>query len=329
MFKRLAAGTPSSIGHEHVNTDSANLSSQTNNVIDESDLNNSNHVSIDATVVNDLNNSNHVSIDATVVNDFFILKNDSIDNKYNNFVDRLENENLEFYYKTDTAEIPAFRIINHMQIDPRVAVSHPPPPYSSILCSPSSTKLREPSLVKRRLTPLPGVPIPKSESGWKEMNSFFHSANLFRFATGPIVDLDLAASEFNQSIYSYLKGKYGTVGSSVLPEKKADGFFEAKYEGCSRSKIRRELGKLKRRGPVIKDSPLCEEILYLSRRLRLEIKHRPQPNKPVTDLDFGTGFFSACRKIFADLTEASPAFDISACGEYFLRVLCLPGSLRS
>src|SRR5437867_9330106 len=33
--------------------------------------------------------------------------------------------------------------------------------------------------------------------------------------------------------------------------------------------------------------------------------------------------------MFVDFTEASPAFYISACGEYFLRVLGLPASLRS
>ena len=34
---------------------------------------------------------------------------------------------------------------------------------------------------------------------------------IFRFAVGTIGDLDVVAAEFNQSIYSYLKVKYGTL----------------------------------------------------------------------------------------------------------------------
>src|SRR6267154_1484706 len=108
-----------------------------------------------------------------------------------------------------------------------------------------------------------------------------------------------------------------------------DALFEDKYKEYSRSKVRRELEKLKRRGPVIQGSRLCDEILYLSRRLRLKIKNRPQPNKPVTDRDFGIGFWPACRKLFANVAGASPAFSIVGCWEYFSRVLTIPDSLRS
>ena len=145
------------------------------------------------------------------------------------------------------------------------------------------------------------------------MNFFFHAAPIFRFAVGTIGDLDLAASEFNQSIYGYLRDKYGTLGAANTIDKRGDASFEDKYKECSRSKIRRELEKLRRRGPVIQGSRLCDEILYLSRRLRPEIKNRPQPNKPVTDRDFGLGFWPACRKLFADVAGVSPAFSIVAC----------------
>src|SRR6267154_205023 len=65
--------------------------------------------------------------------------------------------------------------------------------------------------------PLPGVPLPRTEAAWLEMNRFFHAAPIFRFATGVIGDIDLAAAEFNQAIYGYLKDKYGTLrGNKIL-----------------------------------------------------------------------------------------------------------------
>src|SRR6267154_1357394 len=167
--------------------------------------------------------------------------------------------------------------------------------------SPSASKL---------LRPLPGIPLPRTEAAWLEMNRFFHVAPIFRFATGAIGDLDLAAAEFNQAIYSYLKDKYGTLRGNKIT-KQGDAALDVKYQGFSRSKVRRELSKLKRRGPIIQGSPLCDEILYLSHRLRSEISNRPQTSKSVTDRDFGIGFWPACQKIFADVAGAAPTFTIS------------------
>src|SRR6267154_4468149 len=79
-----------------------------------------------------------------------------------------------------------------------------PPP--SNICAFSQAKG-----VPATFQPLLGVPLPKSQSGWDEMNAFFHSDSLFRFASGKIEDLDLATAEFNRSIYNYLKGKFGTL----------------------------------------------------------------------------------------------------------------------
>ena len=95
------------------------------------------------------------------------------------------------------------------QLDTRIAFDCPSPSSRSFLSTDANTQFRG---LQSSLHPLPGVPLPKSEAGWKEMNYFFHAAPIFRFATGAISDLDLAASEFNQSIYSYLRNKYGTLG---------------------------------------------------------------------------------------------------------------------
>ena len=134
---------------------------------------------------------------------------------------------------------------------------------------------------------------------------FFHVAPIFRFATGAIGDLDLAAAEFNQAIYSYLKDKYGTLRGSKVT-KQGDAALDVKYQGFSRSKVRRELSKLKRWGPIIQGSSLCDEILYQSHRLRSDIINRPQTSKSVTDRDFGIGFWPACQNFFADLVGATP-----------------------
>ena len=155
------------------------------------------------------------------------------------------------------------------------------------------------------------------------MNCFFHASPIFRFATGDIRDLDLAASEFNQSIYSYLRDKYGTLGATKTLARQGDAQFESIYRRWSLSRIRRELEKLKRLRPIVQGSPLCDKILFLSHKLRIGIKDRSQSKKPVTDRDFGTGFWPACRKLFADVVGASPTFSILECREYFSRVLAI------
>jgi len=70
--------------------------------------------------------------------------------------------------------------------------------------------------------PLLGVPLPRSQAGWDEMNAFFHSDSLFRFASGKIGDLDLAVDEFNRSIYNYLEGKFGTLRETDSADKIGD-----------------------------------------------------------------------------------------------------------
>src|SRR5437867_4447919 len=160
------------------------------------------------------------------------------------------------------------------------------------------------------------------------MNSYFHADPLFRHSTGKIEDLDTAAQEINKSIYSYLKNNYGTLGETKTVKRDIQA-LDAKYKDWSRSRIRRELEKLKRRGPVIQGSFLCEEIIFLSHRLRSEIKNRPRKNIPATDRDFGTGFWPACRKTFADVAGLSPTFSIEDCGEHFSKVLSIPSLLMS
>src|SRR6266516_3664313 len=160
------------------------------------------------------------------------------------------------------------------------------------------------------------------------MNHFFHAAQIFRFTVGTIGDLDSAAAEFNQSIYGYLKGKYGTLKGTEKVNTRGDPTFDIKYKDWSRSRIRRELGKLKCRGPVIEGSSLCSEILYLSHRLRREMSSRPQAARPVTDKDFGMGFWATCQKNFLDVVGSLPTFNISECGAYFSKVLSIPDCLR-
>src|SRR6266516_3722784 len=101
------------------------------------------------------------------------------------------------------------------------------------------------------------------------MNAFFHASALFRYASGTITDLDGAATEFNNSIYSYLEKKYGTLGESrKTVTSQGNAALDLKYQGWSRSRIRRGLNKLKNNKSIVQGSPICEEILYLSHRLR-------------------------------------------------------------
>ena len=67
---------------------------------------------------------------------------------------------------------------------------------------------------KESLQPLAGVKLPKTIEQWNEMNAYFYSASLFRFASGKIDDLDSAAAEFNNSIYGYLAKRHGTLKST-------------------------------------------------------------------------------------------------------------------
>src|SRR6267154_850438 len=96
------------------------------------------------------------------------------------------------------------------------------------------------------------------------MNSFFHAAPMFGYATGAQSNIDLAAAEFKQSIYNYLRDRYGTLrGDGTNATTHGSDKFDDKYRGWSRSRIRRGLDKLKRQGPVEKDSPLRGD--YISR----------------------------------------------------------------
>jgi len=176
-------------------------------------------------------------------------------------------------------------------------------------------------------SPLRGVLLPKSDGAWSEMSLFIHASPLFRLAIGPIADLDSAATEFNQTIYGYLQHNFGTLGGSEKAAKQGVTALDTKYLGWTRSRIRRQLDKLKRRPSIIQGSPLCDEIIFLSHRLRSEINNRPQPTTSLTDKDFGSGFWTACKKLFACVTSAVPTFSIRECGDYFAKVLAPPLSL--
>src|SRR6267154_1046760 len=119
---------------------------------------------------------------------------------------------------------------------------------------------------------------------------------------------------------------WGTGGGSNAAPHGSDK-FDNKYRGWTRSRIRRGLDKLKRQGPVEKGPPLCEEILYLSHRLRLDIKNRHQSHKPASERDFGDGFWPACRKLFSDVAGATPSLTISEFACYFSGVLSLSDAL--
>src|SRR6267154_2797608 len=201
-----------------------------------------------------------------------------------------------------------------------IAIDRPPPSVPSYG--------KESRYLSESVSPLSGVPLPKTEAAWLEMNRFFHVAPIFRFATGAISDIDRAAAEFNQAIYSSLKDKYGNLRENK-GIKQGVAVFDAKYQGYSHSRVSRELSKLKSRGPIIQGSSLCDEIIYLSQRLRSEISNRPQTSKSVTDRDFGIGSWPTCQNFFADVVCATPTFTILTCGEYFSRVLAIPGSIGS
>jgi len=61
------------------------------------------------------------------------------------------------------------------------------------------------------LQPLAGIYLPRTVKQWEEMNAYFHSSSLFRYAGGKIIDLDRATAEFNTAIYGYLRDRHGTL----------------------------------------------------------------------------------------------------------------------
>src|SRR6266516_5339220 len=163
------------------------------------------------------------------------------------------------------------------------------------------------------------------------MNAYFHSSDLFRLASGKIDDLDSVAEEFNNSIYGYLAKRHGTLRSTkkiCARGERGVTALDQKYQSWSSGRIRRELNKLKHRKPVLQGSPLCEEILYLSHRLRQDLQSRSLAAKPVCDGNFGSDFWTTCKTIFAGLAGAVPEFTIAECGVYFARILSITDSLR-
>src|SRR6266516_2981762 len=164
------------------------------------------------------------------------------------------------------------------------------------------------------------------------MNAYFHISDLFRFSKGNIDDLDSAAAEFNNSIYGYLAKRHGTLKGRKKMSTRGEGgdmAMDLKYQSWSKSSIRRELNKLKRRKLVIQGSPICDEITYLSHRLRLDLQSRSLAAKPVRDGSFGFDFWSTCKTVFAGLTGAVPEFTIAQCGVYFARILSISDSVRN
>src|SRR6266516_283644 len=183
-----------------------------------------------------------------------------------------------------------------MQEPPAVVLGMGLPLWRVALCAHPTQLSRiffQPNEGPSGLKPLAGVHLPKTEIGWREMNASFHSGPLFRYASGKIGDLDLAAAEFNLSIYEYLKGKFGTLRATDLSANTDNRLLDQKYQGWSQSRVRRALEKLKRRGPIIQGSPLCDEIRYLSHRLSSELKIRSSAKKSATDKDFVIGFWPA------------------------------------
>ena len=143
------------------------------------------------------------------------------------------------------------------------------------------------------LQPLAGFFLPKTPKQWGEMNAYFHSSALFRLASGKIDNLDSATAEFNNSIYDYLAKTHGMLrGKKKLSARgeRSDTALDQKYQSWSKSRIRRELNKLKHKKPVIQGSPICDEIIYLSHRLRQDLQSRSRAAKPVSDGSFGTDF---------------------------------------
>ena len=116
-----------------------------------------------------------------------------------------------------------FNITQDITITNVVDIEYCPSHFSNNQGKKESTK-SEP------LRPLLGVPLPKTESAWREMNLHFHISPLFRFAGGKIGDLDLAVTEFNESIYNFLKGKYGTLKGKDKVNTWGNPDFDKKYQ---------------------------------------------------------------------------------------------------
>jgi len=256
----------------------------------------------------------------------------SIDNDDLKFTSSSSNSNQKYQNIADKESLD-LNNLNEITLKSNCVVNNVfVPTHSDTVIANENSASADKMQQKNSLQPLDGVFLPKTKKDWEEMNAFMHSSSLFRLAHGKIGDLNSAASEFNHTIYGYLKSRHGTLkGTKKVVSRGGVDYtaLDLKYQSWSKSRIRRELNKLKHREPVTKGSPICDEIIYLSRRLRQDLKSGSLSSKPVCDKNFGSSFWETCKNVFAGVTGAIPEFNITQCGDYFARILSISDSARN
>ena len=156
-----------------------------------------------------------------------------------------------------------------------------------------------------------GVKLPKSPELWNEANNYF-KAHLSCEEVHQC-QLDEIVVNFNDLVYNYFKENYGTVKSTSLKE---DGLRQ-KYNGMSKSQLKRDLRNLKR---VITANTDIDEIRYIAKLLRGKVNN-PSNQTDVTAIDHDKeivdSFWSYCKQYLEAGKQKLPTCSRESCQTYF------------
>jgi hypothetical protein len=167
---------------------------------------------------------------------------------------------------------------------------------------------------------LAGVKLPTNPADWTLANTFFHSSDIFKYATGKIVDLDGAVRVFNSTVYGYFSKNCGLVGKKV--DDPGHTVLADKYRDWSRTRMKRALMKLKHSGPIGVNSALHIEIRFLAGRIRESLNERVN-SRQIKDRDFNSRFWPTCKRAFETVISMAPTFNLAECFDYFKNILSI------
>ena len=162
----------------------------------------------------------------------------------------------------------------------------------------------------------PGVKLPQTSSDWEIANSYFHAhLPLGQLKNG---NLNVLATQFNDTIYNYFKENFGTVKDHRESEKQ----LREKYANYSKGQLKKGLKSLK-----CQDLSSSEEISFVAKLLRSKLKEN-KPDGAYTqktycidhDLEIKKNFWGYVKSYIEKPRRILPTFTKAVCTEYFKKV---------
>ena len=131
----------------------------------------------------------------------------------------------------------------------------------------------------------PGIKLPKTETGWKEADTYFrcvlHSGDI------NISNLNISVKNMNNIIYEYFTKNFGTIDKKQLEDE-----LNEKYKDYGKNQLKQGLRELKK-----KQNKNVASIRFISKLLRNKIDNK---NNKI----FASGHDAEIKKHFWGYTKA-------------------------